>query len=57
MMRCLLDILSLELSMLVVFVGFLQRDGNYIKYIGRLLEDVIHFLKGTKTCFGEEEVD
>lgn len=48
--------LVLELTVLVVTVGLLERDGNDVEDIGALLEDVVHLLEGSVAGFGEEEV-
>lgn len=53
----LLDILSLELSMLVVAVRLLKRNGDTVKYVRGLLEDVIHLLKRAVSCLWVEEID
>lgn len=46
----------LELTVLVVPVWLLERDGNDVEDVGALLEDVVHLLEGSISGLGEEEV-
>ena len=52
----LFEVLWLELAVLVVAVGLLDRVRDGIENIRGLLEDVVHLFKGTVTSLGEEEV-
>jgi hypothetical protein len=53
----LLEVLGLELTVLVVAIGLLDRDTDGVEDVGGLLEDHVHFLEGAAAGFGEEEVD
>lgn len=48
--------LVLELTVLVVTVWLLERDGNDVEDVGALLEDVVHLFEGSVSGLGEEEV-
>lgn len=51
------QVLRLELPLLVVSVRFLERYGDHVEHIRRLLEDAVHFLERAIAGFWEEEVD
>ena len=53
----LLQVFWLQISVLVVAVRLVNRNGNSIEDICRLLEDSIHLLQRAIASFGEEEVD
>lgn len=52
----LFKVLGLELTMLVVAVGLLDRVRDGVEDVRGLLEDVVHFFERTVTSLGEEEV-
>lgn len=52
----LLEELRLELTMLVVAVRLLDRDGNGVEDVCGLLEDGVHLFQGAVARLGEEEV-
>lgn len=53
---CLLEVLRLELTVLIVAEGLLDRNSDNVENIRRLLEDVVHLLQRTAASLGEEEV-
>lgn len=52
----LLEVLWLEQTMLIVAVGFFDRNGNRIEDVRGLLENIVHLFQGATACLGEEEV-
>lgn len=57
MLLDLLNVISFELTMLVVTVRLVERDRNNIEHVRGLLEDIIHFLERAISCLGVEEPD
>lgn len=55
--HCMLEVLGLEFTLFVVAERLVERDLDTVEHVGALLEDVVHFLEGAETSFGEEEVD
>jgi hypothetical protein len=56
MTRGIFQVLRFELTMLVVAIGFLDRDGDGIEDVCRLLENSVHLLQGAIAGFREEKV-